>query len=326
LTPVAGSPYAPAELQPWALALDPSGQYLYVANSASSIVSTYGIGAGGALTLDVSTASTGAPTNRPFALAIDPAGPYLYVGTDDNLNGTLEAYSINAGVLSPVTGVLGSSTYPSGNIPYSVVFDPTNSLVYAANFYDATMVGYSVGGGGLLAAVPGTPFAFQGGIGINQPYALAVYPTGGFLYVIDALANTVTEYSYGANGTLVQGVGYAVGAAPQGITIDPTGSFLYVSNSGDGTVSAFTVNIDGTLTGVTGSPFVSTTTNIPSVTPTAVQVDPSGQFAYVANGDDDTVSIFRINLATGALTMVGAPVSTVMFPGFAGGPSSIAIE
>ena len=326
LTAAAGSPYTPAELQPYALAVDPGGQYLYVANSASALVSTYGIGAGGALTLDVSTATTGAATNRPFALAIDPAGPYLYVGSDDNPNGTLEAYSINAGVLTPVTGLLGSSTYLSGNIPYGVAVDPTNSLVFAANYYDATMVGYAIGAGGLLGAVPGSPFGFQGGIGINQPYALAVYPAGGFLFVTDAIANTVTEYSYGANGTLTQGVSYAVGAAPKGVTIDPTGSFLYVSNSGDGTVSAFTVNIDGILTEVTGSPFVSTTTNIPSVTPTAVQVDPSGQFAYVANGDADTVSVFRINLATGALTMVGTPVSTVNFPGFAGGPSSIAIE
>jgi trimeric autotransporter adhesin len=324
LTAAAGSPYAPVEIDPYALALDPGGQYLYVANSASALVSTYGIGAGGALTLDVSTATSGAPTNQPFALAVDPAGPYLYVGSNDNPNGTLEAYAINAGVLNPVTGVLASSTYPSGNIPYAVAVDPINALLYATNYYDATMVGYALGAGGLLSAVPGSPFAFQAGIGINQPYGIAIYPSGGFMYVTDTLANTVTGYSYGANGTLAQGVSYAVGLAPKGVAIDPTGSFLYVSNSGDGTVSAFTVNLDGTLTDITGAPFTSTTTNIPSTfTPTAVQIDPSGQYAYVANGDDGTVSIFKINLATGALTQVGAKVSTVIF---AGGPSSIAIE
>jgi 6-phosphogluconolactonase (cycloisomerase 2 family) len=326
LTAAAGSPYIPVELQPYALALDPNGQFLYVANSGSNIVSTYGIGAGGALALDVSTAITGTPTNFPHSLAVDPTGPYLYVGSDDTINGTLEAFSINAGVLTPVTGVLGTSTYPAGNVPFGLAVDPVNALLYASNYYDATLVGDSVGAPGTLTAVPGSPFGFQGGVLVNQPFGIAIYPTGGFMYITDSVGNTVTEYGYGANGVLTQGVSYAVGLAPKGVTIDPTGSFLYVSNSGDGTVSAFTVNTDGTLTAVAGSPFVSTTTNVPSAaTPTAVQVDPSGQFAYVANGDDGTVTIFRINLTTGALTQVGAKVQTFMVGG-GGGPSSVAIE
>ena len=63
LTPAAGSPYIPVELQPYSLALDPGGQFLYVANSGSNIVSTYGIAANGALTPDVSTAVTGTLAN-----------------------------------------------------------------------------------------------------------------------------------------------------------------------------------------------------------------------------------------------------------------------
>jgi DNA-binding beta-propeller fold protein YncE len=52
-------------------------------------------------------------------------------------------------------------------------------------------------------------------------------------------------------------------------------------------------------------------------------VDPSGQFAYVANGDAGTLSVFQINILTGALTVVGAPVSSIIIDG---GPSAIAIE
>jgi 6-phosphogluconolactonase (cycloisomerase 2 family) len=330
LTPVAGSPYVPPESQPYALALDPGGGYLYVANRNSKLVSTEGVGAGGVLAIDVSTASTGSPTNGSFSLAVDPAGGHLYVGSNvpgAGGEGTLEAYAITAGVLTPVTGAIASSTYVSGNVPYSVVVDPTNALVYDANYDDSTLAGYAIGAGGTLAAVGGSPFEFQGGYAappVNQPYGMALYPGGGRFYVTDSTANTVTEYSYAANGMITQGVVYAVGLAPQGVAIDPTGSFLYVSNSGAGTVSAFTINADGTLTAVPGSPFTSTTTNIPSVpTPTTVQVDPSGQFAYVANGQDGTVSAFKINLTTGALTIVGAKMSTVIS---GGGPSSIAIE
>jgi 6-phosphogluconolactonase len=327
VTAAAGSPYTPTETQPWpySAAVDPSGLYLYVADAGSALISTEAIGAGGALTLDVSTASTGATTNQPFGLAIDPAGPYVYVGSNDNPNGTLEAYTANLGVLTPVTGVLATSTYPSGNVPYGVVVDPINALLYAANYFDGTIVADSIGATGQLTPVLGSPFAFQAGLPANQPYGLAVYPKGGFLYVTDSVANSVDLYSYGANGTLGQWINYEVGAAPKGVAIDPTGSFLYVSNSGDGTVSAFTINPStGALTAIAGSPFVSTTVGFPSPsTPTAVQVDPSGQFAYVGNGDAGTLSVFTINLATGALTAVGAPVSTVILDG---GPSAIAIE
>src|SRR5580704_16552454 len=59
LTAAAGSPYTPTELQPYYVAVDPTGQFIYVANSASASISTDSVGTGGVLTLDVSTASTG---------------------------------------------------------------------------------------------------------------------------------------------------------------------------------------------------------------------------------------------------------------------------
>jgi len=331
LTPAAGSPYTPplAEISPMAVALDPSGLYLYVANSGSAVVSTYGVNPNGSL-VHLFDASTGALNNDSFSLAVDPAAPYLFVGVDDNVDmnappGVVEAFAINAGVLTPVTGALGTSTFPAANDPYALALDPVNPLLFGTMAYDSTIFGYAVGGGGLLAEVPNSPFPFGGGNPVSQPWGIAIYPTGGLMYVADQLMNTVTAYHYGATGNLVQaGVAYAVGLGPEGVTIDPTGSFLYVSNSGDGTVSAFTINPDTTLTPIAGSPFASTVTNIPSTgTPTAVQVDPSGQFAYVANGDDGTVTVFRINQTTGALTQVGAKVVVV---NLAGGPSSIAIE
>jgi 6-phosphogluconolactonase (cycloisomerase 2 family) len=324
LTAATGSPYTPTENRPYNLAVDPSGLYLYVTDSNSALISTDAIGAGGALTLDVSTATTGAATNFPYGLAIDPTGPYVFVGSDvAGGNGTLEAYAANAGVLTPVTGALGTSTYPSGNVPYQLVVDPVNALLFAANYFDGNIVGYSIGGGGQLTAVPGSPFPFQAGLPTNQAYAMAVYPKGGFLYITDSVANSVDLYSYAANGTLGQWVIYEVGAAPKGVTIDPTGSFLYVSNSGDGTVSGFTINATtGELTAIAGSPFVAAGTASPN-SPTAVQVDPSGQFAYVGNGDAGTLSVFSINIMTGALTVVGAPVSSIITDG---GPNAIAIE
>ena len=49
-------------------------------------------------------------------------------------------------------------------------------------------------------------------------------------------------------------------------------------------------------------------TTITGASPWSVTVDPSGRFAYVANGGLDSISTFTINPSTGALTSVGAAV------------------
>ncbi|MEP6602044.1 MAG: beta-propeller fold lactonase family protein, partial [Nitrospirota bacterium] len=50
-----------------------------------------------------------------------------------------------------------------------------------------------------------------------------------------------------------------------------------------------------------GSPFAA------GATPSTVVVDPSGQFALAANSGSDNVSVYTINSATGALTVVHNP-------------------
>ena len=73
------------------------------------------------------------------------------------------------------------------------------------------------------------------------------------------------------------------GVGPQSVAVDPTGKFAYVANEGcltslPGNVSMYTINpTTGALTSI-GSP-VATDFGADSVA-----VDPSGKFAYVANG------------------------------------------
>jgi 6-phosphogluconolactonase (cycloisomerase 2 family) len=180
--------------------------------------------------------------------------------------------------------------------------------------------------GGALTPNTSSPYT---GMGFPAfPYAEATSPTGPYLYVADSNVNKLYAYSYDTSGNLTPLGNYTVGSTPQGVAIDPTGQLLYVTNTGDGTVSAFTINSDGTLAGVTGSPFTSISTVPPTqFTPTAIAVEPSSQFVYVANGDAGTMTAFTIG-ANGVLAPVGgnltsATVSTVLS---GGGPSSIAIR
>lgn len=334
LTAVAGSPYATSQSHPSDIAIDPSGRYLYTANAGSDNVSTDLIGAGGSVTLDFSVAATGAPpgstnANSPLSVAVVRDGASLYVGSAvSGAKGAIEAYALNGGVLSPAAGTLAASTYPAGNTPHSLATAaaslPTKALLFAGNVHDGTIEDWLVGAEGTLTEAPGSPFALQNGAGSNSPYAVAIYPDNNFLYVTDSQGGTVSVYDYNVFGNQVAPLAsYSTatlfGQSPQGLAIDPTGSFLYVS--GSGYVTGFT--IDAT-TGLLSPVGVFQTTGMGSVsTPTSVRIDPSSQFAYVANGDAGTISVFKIDFATGVLTPVGAPVQARISNG---GPSSMVIE
>ena len=84
---------------------------------------------------------------------------------------------------------------------------------------------------------------------------------------------------------------------PGWLAIDPSGSYLYVVNQTSGSVSAFSVNWKtGELNTVVGSPFAAATK------PSSVEVNADGTRLSVGHFEDSTVSKFRIDPATGALT------------------------
>jgi YVTN family beta-propeller protein len=88
---------------------------------------------------------------------------------------------------------------------------------------------------------------------------------------------------------------------PQSIAVDPAGKFAYVASSGcdaQGYVSMYTINP------ATGA-LASIGTIAAGMSPTSKAVHPSGKFAYVTNSDSNDVSIYGIDGATRALTLVG---------------------
>ena len=70
------------------------------------------------------------------------------------------------------------------------------------------------------------------------------------------------------------------------------------------------IRASGELVPLSGSPFASNGT-----TPTALTVDPNGQFLYVANSGSNSVSVYSIDATTGALTAVGFPIAAGTGPG-----------
>jgi 6-phosphogluconolactonase len=179
---------------------------------------------------------------------------------------------------------------------------------------------------GALTLVPGSPFAAG-----NDPTADAIVPSGRFAYVVNKGSSSdlgsVSAYRINTiTGALMPVAGSPFRDdsinEPTGVTIDPAGKFAYVVSSRG--VSAFSIDgTTGVLRRVQGSPF--TARGSDGFGTVAIALDPSGRFAYVLNQENDTISPYAVDAATGMLKAVGSPREAGR-GGNGSGPFSVTVD
>jgi 6-phosphogluconolactonase (cycloisomerase 2 family) len=146
------------------MAIDPSGSYLYVTDSASAGILGYSVGSGTLTPLNGSPFPAG---NAPSAIAIDTTGKFAYVANAADANVT--AYTISGGALTSF------ATYAAGLQPVAIGIDPSlNQYVYTANFLGSNVSGFELSAkDGSLLNAQNSPFPSNA-----QPTAIAAIPHG----------------------------------------------------------------------------------------------------------------------------------------------------
>ncbi len=157
------------------------------------------------------------------------------------------------------------------------------------------------------------------------PTAIVVAPSGKALFVANSnpgnstvppAQGNITSYTVNADGTLAAVNGsQPLGINPSDMAMDPAGHFLFVANQGvqsdaSGTISVFSVQ-DTTLTQMFQTP---PGTALAAAGPVAVAVTPDAKFLYVANQFDATVTEYKVDQNSGALTPFGAPYAVRTTP------------
>jgi 6-phosphogluconolactonase len=144
---------------PTAVVLHPNGKYLYAACGDGSVQ---------ILTVSSGTLGTGTFTNDPvqaspgsnpvtLGIAINPAGTLLACANPDDSSSVVAFNVTSTGALTKIST---SGTYKlAGALPNSVVFDPSGTVVYAANGGNATISALDVSSASGLKPIAGSPFA-----------------------------------------------------------------------------------------------------------------------------------------------------------------------
>ena len=221
LTPIPGSPFATGATSgaSLALAIDPTGQFLYAVTGCPSstcdvgTISTYVISpVTGSLTLQFAPQSFGL---SPSSAVVEPGGEFLYV--TDSAAG--DVIGIFLGDATYGLFALYNSPFAAGSAPAAIAVDPSARFLYVANSASNNISAYTIdpAGSGSLTQMQGSPFA----AGAN-PASVTVDVSGKFVYVVNQGDNTVSVFSIDpALGVLTPAVGspFPAGTVPVSVTV-----------------------------------------------------------------------------------------------------------
>ena len=322
LTQMAGSPFTSSLTNPISVVTSPNSKYLYVigGNQDDKVVQ-FAIGTDGKLYGQHTYSITG---HGPTAAAIDPNNGYLYV-TYTFQNGYTTASPGPGGVTTfPIAGDGSLGTPTNLNVglnPVGVTASAFNHYVYVL---DADTNSSSQAAGQILGFTQNTtsnvltPLAFTtlgtsggkttatGVAGGSVPSAIAIDPTGRFVYITDKSTNQLFGYTVvgsSAPGFLLPMTGnpYITGSYPVAVTIDPRGKFMYVANFNASTVSSYAIDpASGNPSGVAAAGNSTVATG-----PTCVTIDPAlGIYLYSSNRLDGSVSGNQLDPHNGGLKAI----------------------
>lgn len=209
----------------------------------------------------------------------------------------------------------GSSVDPErqkGPYAHSIVVTPDNRFALAADLgIDRILVYRLDPATARLAPDPDRPFAkLPPGSG---PRHLTFHPNGRRIYVINELANTITFFDYAADsGALTER--QTISTLPShfagkshcaDLKITPDGRFLFGTNRGHDSIAVYRIGADGTLALLRIEPSL-------GKGPQNLLITPDGRWLLCANMPGNNVIVFRIDVQTGAIQPVGAPISMPM--------------
>jgi 6-phosphogluconolactonase len=248
----------------------------------------------------------------PHDVQVDRQGRYVYVSNHDssfvsgwlvNQDGSLNPIN-PATTGSPVTNLTGSD--PTENQPHASVMDTNGQFLYVVAGVGpglSTLKAYQIqttagATQGTLTAMAGQSFA----VGVHG-HRVRMSPNGQFLYVASEDSGEVYAFSRNTStGALTPSATPKVTGLPGAtdVQVDPTNKFLFASYTN--AVEVMTIGADGSPTRITPVSTFSTNNNGQGSGPHSLVISPSGQSLYTANINAHTLSVFKVDPATGVLT------------------------
>jgi 6-phosphogluconolactonase len=296
-------------LNPTFLALSDDGEHLYSVREttdSAAAVAAFDVDASTGALEQLNTVS--AEGGAPCFISLDRTGRWVL--TAHYVGGNVAVFPVEEeGGLGPASQVVqhtGSGADPDRQTAphaHSFQVDPQNRYALAADLgidqvriypFDAESGRLDTSSVRVVSTPPGT-----------GPRHLDFHPNGEYVYVIGELSGTITVYEYDAEAGRMSAV-QTVSTVPDDfngaarsadIHVHPSGDFLYASNRGDANDI-----VHYTIDEATGRLSMAGRQQENILWPRNFAIAPSGDYLVAANRRANSVTVFRIDPDTGALT------------------------
>jgi 6-phosphogluconolactonase len=299
------------------LALSPDRRFLYAGvRSRPYAVHAYAIDPGSGALAPLSIAPLAA--SCPY-ISLDRTGRYLF-GASYQAN----LASVNAVGADGHVAAAPLQLIPVGRNAHSIRIDASNRYVYVPTLGSDQIFQFAFDAkSGRLSSNTPAVVQLQAGTG---PRHFVISGDNQFLYALSELLGTVTAFALDGNTGLLTELGAASGLPPDtwlvpgaprvaagaadrapprnrdrdiwaaDIHLRPDGRFLYISERTSSTFGAFSVGAGtGKLTFLGSTPT--------ETQPRGFAIDPSGGFLVACGEKSETISVYAIDQASGALSL-----------------------
>ena len=210
-------------VSPVAIVQQPSGGYVYIANSGDNTISVFNPTS---VSVSATLTQAGGLHQNPVAMVASPDGAYIYVVAQGN--GT------TAGWLDIITtsNNIVAASIPLGISPTSAYYDTFLNRLYVTNTGDNTVTVFDASNVS-IGVNPAIPTLATVSVG-SAPVSVAALPNRKAFYVANRASNTVSVVS-STSFAVVGTVG--VGQKPAFVATEPSSTKVYIANSAGGNIS-----------------------------------------------------------------------------------------
>jgi 6-phosphogluconolactonase len=250
---------------------------------------------------------------NPSFLAFAPGQRFLYAVNETNETNGEPSGEVSAFAVDPASGNLTflNRQLSMGTAPCHLVVDPTGACVVVANHNSGSVAVFPIRPDGSVA--PASDVVQHHGSSVHPqaqqgPHAHSVNfdRSGRFLFVCDKGIDQVLVYRLDARAGRLHPndppfASVRPGSAPRHLAVHPSAPYVYEINEIASTITAFVLD-----EGTGALREVQTISTLPAGftgrnSTADLRVHPNGRFLYGSNRGHDSVAIFAIDLASGAL-------------------------
>jgi 6-phosphogluconolactonase len=249
-TPGSGS--QPAGVSAPALTVSPDGQWLIALDGTTQQLDIFQINASTGGLTSVNAPTTYSITSgvwQPSDVRVSPDGTLIFAALGTAGDAVFTFNTTNGVAASSQALATGNAS--TGD--YGLAVSPKTAYLYIARSgTNGGVAVFSIGSGGLLTPVTGTPFAAGSGT-----FSVALDSTGTYAYAANRTDGTISGYTIVPGTTTaalsltpLSGSPYTSGAGVQSLGVDSTGKYLLaaaVNGAPDMTMYSFDIPVPGKL-------------------------------------------------------------------------------